>query len=196
MIAPQWREARIARWARAALRAAIPSPRSSGFILLVWGYSIARTDAAHPLQPTDMDGAPHHSSDGDCLRVACGFPVSCRPHEAHPQAPDASCRLRSGPLRTCWSNGDLASLLLFGSLLAWAVWDRIAVKRRGAPIPAPGPGQVGHRRSVDRLRAVGAVHLEAARMADRRRHSRWAPDTDPAPFAIGAKHCIVAAAFR
>lgn len=33
-------------------------------------------------------------------------------------------------------NGDLGSLLLFGSLLAWAIYDRISVKRRddqGAP---------------------------------------------------------------
>lgn len=28
-------------------------------------------------------------------------------------------------------NGDLGSILVFGSLLAWAVYDRIAVKRRG-----------------------------------------------------------------
>jgi Predicted membrane protein len=28
-------------------------------------------------------------------------------------------------------NGDLGSMLLFGALLAWAVYDRIAVKRRG-----------------------------------------------------------------
>jgi uncharacterized membrane protein len=28
-------------------------------------------------------------------------------------------------------NGDLGSLLLFGGLLAWAIYDRIAVKRRG-----------------------------------------------------------------
>jgi uncharacterized membrane protein len=28
-------------------------------------------------------------------------------------------------------NGDLGSLILFGSFLAWAVYDRIAVKRRG-----------------------------------------------------------------
>lgn len=28
-------------------------------------------------------------------------------------------------------NGDLGSLLLFGSLLVWAIYDRIAVKRRG-----------------------------------------------------------------
>src|SRR5882724_5243404 len=30
-------------------------------------------------------------------------------------------------------NGDLGSLLLFGGLLAWAIYDRIAVKRRGDP---------------------------------------------------------------
>jgi uncharacterized membrane protein len=28
-------------------------------------------------------------------------------------------------------NGDLGSILLFGAFLAWAVYDRIAVKRRG-----------------------------------------------------------------
>lgn len=28
-------------------------------------------------------------------------------------------------------NGDLGSMLLFGSLLAWAIYDRISVKRRG-----------------------------------------------------------------
>jgi uncharacterized membrane protein len=29
------------------------------------------------------------------------------------------------------ANGDLGGMVLFGSFLAWAVWDRIAVKRRG-----------------------------------------------------------------
>ncbi len=40
------------------------------------------------------------------------------------------------------SNGDLGSIVLFGSVLAWAVFDRISLKRRsdpGAPlIPAGG----------------------------------------------------------
>jgi uncharacterized membrane protein len=40
------------------------------------------------------------------------------------------------------SNGDLGSIVLFGSILAWAVYDRITLKRRidpGAPpIPAGG----------------------------------------------------------
>jgi uncharacterized membrane protein len=29
------------------------------------------------------------------------------------------------------ANGDLGGLVLFGSFLAWAVYDRIAVKKRG-----------------------------------------------------------------
>ena len=34
-------------------------------------------------------------------------------------------------------NGDLGSIALFGSLLAWAVYDRISVKRRGDTGAAP-----------------------------------------------------------
>jgi uncharacterized membrane protein len=37
------------------------------------------------------------------------------------------------------ANGDLASVLLFGTFLVWAVFDRISAKRRAAPIPAAGP---------------------------------------------------------
>jgi uncharacterized membrane protein len=40
------------------------------------------------------------------------------------------------------SNGDLGSIILFGSILAWAVFDRITLKRRsdpgGPPIPVGG----------------------------------------------------------
>jgi uncharacterized membrane protein len=42
------------------------------------------------------------------------------------------------------ANGDLGSILLFGSFLAWAVFDRVSLKHRtdaGAPpIPVGGPG--------------------------------------------------------
>ena len=42
------------------------------------------------------------------------------------------------------ANGDLGSIILFGSVLAWAVYDRISLKRRtdpGAPpIPVGGVG--------------------------------------------------------
>jgi uncharacterized membrane protein len=43
------------------------------------------------------------------------------------------------------SNGDLGSIVLFGSVLGWAVFDRISLKRRtdpgGPPIPAGGRRQ-------------------------------------------------------
>jgi uncharacterized membrane protein len=37
-------------------------------------------------------------------------------------------------------NGDLGSILLFGALLAWAVYDRIALKRRGDMGASPVDG--------------------------------------------------------
>jgi uncharacterized membrane protein len=40
------------------------------------------------------------------------------------------------------ANGDLGSIILFGSFLGWAVFDRISMKRRtdpgGPPIPVGG----------------------------------------------------------
>src|SRR5256884_7504624 len=42
------------------------------------------------------------------------------------------------------ANGDLGSIILFGSFLAWAVYDRISLKRRtdggGPPAPAAAAG--------------------------------------------------------
>ena len=42
------------------------------------------------------------------------------------------------------ANGDLGSIILFGSFLAWAVFDRISLKHRAdagaAPIPVGGIG--------------------------------------------------------
>ncbi|MEO1266063.1 MAG: NnrU family protein [Pseudomonadota bacterium] len=50
------------------------------------------------------------------------------------------------------ANGDLASLLLFGTFLAWAVFDRISVKRRAALGPL-GEAQGG---LIGDLIAIGA----------------------------------------
>jgi uncharacterized membrane protein len=37
------------------------------------------------------------------------------------------------------ANGDLGSIILFGSILAWAVYDRISLKRRSDPGAPPIP---------------------------------------------------------
>ncbi|MCB4769281.1 NnrU family protein [Ancylobacter sp. Lp-2] len=41
------------------------------------------------------------------------------------------------------ANGDAATLTLAGGILAWAVYDRIAVKRRGVPLPVAPKGWGG-----------------------------------------------------
>jgi uncharacterized membrane protein len=53
------------------------------------------------------------------------------------------------------SNGDLGSILLFGSFLAWAVYDRITLKHRSDPGAPPIP--VGGRRNDIIALAVGTV---------------------------------------
>jgi uncharacterized membrane protein len=55
-------------------------------------------------------------------------------------------------------NGDLGSMLLFGGLLAWAVYDRIALKRRGDL----GAAQVGGFKAADAIVvAIGTVAFVA-----------------------------------
>ena len=40
-------------------------------------------------------------------------------------------------------NGDVASMVLFASVLAWAVYDRISLKKRGNPLPVAPKGWGG-----------------------------------------------------
>ncbi|MFG1461390.1 NnrU family protein [Xanthobacter sp. DSM 24535] len=49
-------------------------------------------------------------------------------------------------------NGDIASIVLFGSVLAWAVYDRISLKRRGGALPVAPQGYRG-----DVLAVVGGL---------------------------------------
>jgi uncharacterized membrane protein len=53
------------------------------------------------------------------------------------------------------SNGDLGSIVLFGSVLAWAVYDRITLKRRTDPGAPPIPVG-GHRNDTIAL-VVGTI---------------------------------------
>jgi uncharacterized membrane protein len=54
------------------------------------------------------------------------------------------------------SNGDLGSIILFGSILGWAVFDRISLKRRADPGGPPIP--VGGRRQ-DIIALIGGTIL-------------------------------------
>jgi uncharacterized membrane protein len=53
------------------------------------------------------------------------------------------------------ANGDLGGMILFGSVLAWAVYDRITLKRRSDPGTPPIP--VGGRRNDIIAIVVGTI---------------------------------------
>jgi uncharacterized membrane protein len=138
MLAPQFREARIARMGERPWRVAYSAASLVGLVLIVWGYAMAR-----PVAP-DLYFPPAGMAHLAILLMAIAF-VSLavsqfpagrlKPILKHPML----LAVKVWAFAHLLVNGDLASVLLFGSFLAWAVWNRIAVKRRGAPVAAPGP---------------------------------------------------------
>jgi uncharacterized membrane protein len=65
------------------------------------------------------------------LLVASLIPSRIRTATRHPML----IAIKIWALAHLLANGDLAALLLFGSFLAFAIYDRISVKRRGATGP-------------------------------------------------------------
>jgi uncharacterized membrane protein len=65
------------------------------------------------------------------LLVATYVPSRIRSTVRHPML----AAIKLWALAHLLANGDLASLVLFSSFLAWAIFDRISVKRRDAPGP-------------------------------------------------------------
>lgn len=65
------------------------------------------------------------------LLVAAYVPSRIRTAAKHPML--AAVKLWA--LSHLLANGDLASMLMFGTFLGWAVYDRISVKKRGAAGP-------------------------------------------------------------
>ncbi len=76
------------------------------------------------------------------LFVASQVPSRIRTLARHPML----VAIKIWALAHLLANGDLASLLLFGSFLAYAVYDRISVKRRGTlgPLGDKQPGSAAN----------------------------------------------------
>src|SRR4029077_7185593 len=103
-----------------------------GLVLIVWGFS--RYRSAGYIQVWNPPFAIFHPVALVLLGFAFVALVS-----AYAPASKIKAMLRHPMLVAVktWAlshllvNGDLGSMLLFGGLLAWAVYDRIALKRRG-----------------------------------------------------------------
>ncbi len=102
-----------------------------GFALIVWGFSRYRAD-----DWVQLWTPPSWGRHVTMLLMWFAFvslaamgrrPGRIRGWLRHPML----VAIKFWALAHLLANGDLGGLLLFGSFLAWAVFDRIAVKRRG-----------------------------------------------------------------
>ena len=111
-----------------------------GLALIIWGY--AQYHAHELIQLWSPPAFMQHITIGLVLFavifvVAAFFPSRIKTRLKHPMLAG----VKTWALAHLLSNGDLGSILLFGTFLAWGVYARIAAKRRGdigaAANPAP-----------------------------------------------------------
>jgi uncharacterized membrane protein len=115
-----------------------------GVVLMGWGFARYRAAGMIPLwSPPDL---MRHITvaltwPAIILIVAAYIPGNIKLKLKHPMLSG----VKLWALAHLLSNGDLGSIILFGGILAWAVFDRISLKRRtdaGAPpIPVGGWGK-------------------------------------------------------
>lgn len=109
----------------------------AGLVLIVWGYSAYRADGYIPVWDppvwTRHLALPLVWLAFIALVAAYTGNGKIKSMLHHPML----VAVKIWALAHLLANGDLGSIILFGALLAWAVYDRIAVKKRGEAGPPP-----------------------------------------------------------
>ena len=137
IVAPAWRDAQAARNER-AWKGVYAVVSLVGFVLLVYGYGLARQSPV--LLYTPPAGMRHLVMllmlPVFPLLLAVYLPGRIKTLTKHPML----VATKLWALSHLLVNGTLADVLLFGGFLAWAVVERISLKRRVArPVPGAPP---------------------------------------------------------
>jgi len=134
IVAPDWRNRTAARIGELKWQGAYALVAIAGFALIIWGYGLARQDSIVVyIPPTWLRHlvlllmVPVFP-----LLLAAYFPGRIQSTTKHPML----LAVKLWAFAHLLANGTLADLVLFGSFLAWAVADRISMKRR-TPLPVP-----------------------------------------------------------
>ena len=136
IVAPAWRDAQLAQRGEAVWKGAYTLVSLIGFGLLIYGYGVARQAPVVLYTPPP---ALRHVAlllmlPAFPLLLAAYLPGRIKTAAKHPMLLSVKLWATAHLL----ANGTLVDVLLFGSFLAWAVADRIAVKRRAVPHVVPG----------------------------------------------------------
>ena len=141
IFAPGWRSAQTARRGEAAWKGIYSLLSVAGLVLLIYGYGVARQS------PVVLYTPPTFAKHIALLLMLPVFPLlfaaylpgRIKAAAKHPML----LAVKLWALAHLLANGTLHDVILFGAFLAWAVADRISVKRRvivrrppGAP-PSP-----------------------------------------------------------
>lgn len=133
------REQAIARLGEGGYKGLYSLVAFAGLILIIWGFIRYRASGYIPVWEPPR-GMTHLTItlmwfSFVALAASSKAPGKIRGWLRHPMLVG----VKIWALAHLLANGDLGSIILFGALLAWAVYDRIAVKRRG-DIGAPRLG--------------------------------------------------------
>ena len=141
IIAPSFRTRTIQRMGEGAWKGLYALISSAGFVLICYGFGLARQ------APVVLYSPPtwlRHLAFLVMLPVfplliAAYLPGRIKTAAKHPML----AAVKFWAFAHLLANGSLADVLLFGGFLAWAVVDRISVKRRAMPqvlrTAPPGP---------------------------------------------------------
>jgi uncharacterized membrane protein len=138
IVKPSWRDSVVAARGEKTWQSIYGLVAIVGFVLIVWGYGLTRE---HPIP---LYAPPTWLAHISLLLMLFVFPLLLAAYlpgrikdaTKHPML--AAVKLWA--VAHLLANGTLADVLLFGSFLAWAVADRISLKRRAGP-PVPGPAR-------------------------------------------------------
>lgn len=133
-----WRDAMVRNLGELPWKGLYSVASLAGFLLLVQGYDLTRETPVLLYQPPAF-----------LRHIALALLLPVFPLVVASQLPAGHIKARlKHPMLVAtkaWAlahllvNGALADVILFGTLLAWAVAVRISCKRRGETLPVPGP---------------------------------------------------------
>ena len=156
IVAEPWRSATRERIGPLAWRGIYSVLSIAGFVAIVWGYGIARQ------QPVVLWEPPLAMRHIAALLTLVAFVLlaaayvpgnAIKARLGHPMAAG----VKIWAFAHLLANGTLADVLLFGGFLAWAVVDRISVKRRAAAGLLRSPPALPGSTANDAIALVGGL---------------------------------------
>jgi uncharacterized membrane protein len=138
ILADGWRNSTAARMGEGPWKGLFSLAAIAGFVLMAYGFGLARQDPVVLYSPAGWARflAVILMIPVFPLLFAAYLPGRLKALAKHPML----LAIKFWALAHLLANGNLGDVLLFGSFLAWAVADRISLKRRVArPLPGPAP---------------------------------------------------------